>query len=163
MCDNNFDNGNYASTTSESDPWINLKLPEVGVIACLLLINRNDAPTRLAGTSITIGTRVRPTANPVCISGIDKDGLYVCPNPMRGDNVGLFRTGMTDFYYITELRAYRWVPIDENSAFFSSLVPDNSPFPSLHLLSASTGLQANTLLTVTPDENNKIRWKLKLR
>ena len=94
--DNNFDT--FAHTQAESAPWMNIRLPESSVIATVVLFNRPDLCSdncigRLKWTCIRIGNDALPINNPVCVGNIEKDGVYLCPSPMTGTNVGIIRTG----------------------------------------------------------------------
>jgi hypothetical protein len=77
---------------------------------------------RLGEIFIRIGDKISPDLNPLCAGNIDKDGMYVCetlingtkcPTQMTGKNVGIIRdAGLNNHLHLTELRAYRWLPID---------------------------------------------------
>ena len=86
---------------------------------------------RIGIASITVGTNPNPNLNAVCKANIDRDGIFVCDNPLTGTYVGLTRTaigGSADNYYnFAEIRAYPWVPFDElNSTLSANVMPNVS-------------------------------------
>ena len=108
-------------TENEGVPWVNILLAESSIIRSVVLINRNHpsimagAYSRIGITSIRVGNNANPNSNAECKS-IDREGIFVCTTPLTGTNVGLTRTvsrtGADNYYHISEIRAYTWVPFD---------------------------------------------------
>ncbi len=63
---------------------------------------------------------------------INQDGLFTCTNPLPGTFVGCTRVGLGtgyaggNLYYISEFRAYTWVPLALSSFDLSADVMPNT-------------------------------------
>ena len=80
-----------------------------------------------------MGTNSNPLLNNPCGPNIDRDGLYVCPTPLTGDYVGAYRdSDSLDYYNVSEIRAYSWLPIDASTV----LVTTNT-MPNLTLIDST--------------------------
>lgn len=81
------------STTPELNPWYNIRLSESGVIKSVAFFTNPHYANRYASTSIRVGNDPDPRNNAECVGGIDRDGIFECATPLKGNYVGLVRTG----------------------------------------------------------------------
>ena len=92
-----------------------------------------------------MGTNSNPLLNNPCGPNIDRDGLYVCPTPLTGDYVGAYRdSDSLDYYNVSEIRAYSWLPIDASTVLVTTnTMPNLTLIDSTRINIATSG---NTIL-----------------
>ena len=113
------DNDLMSITTTENGPgsgWINIQLAEPGIINTVIIFLRPDANADTIGlSSIRVGADPNPNQNAECYANVDRNGVFICGNPLSGNYVGILQTSSLrgDLYYsLAEIRAYAWKPFD---------------------------------------------------
>ena len=95
------------------------------------------------------GNDALPFNNLECFGNIDWDGVYNFPTPITGKNAEITRTGSIISFNLSELRAYRWNPIDKkNIVLTANLISNPALINSVDLVSSTLkfdGIKWNTL------------------
>ena len=94
--------------------WVNILLAETGIINTVIIFLRTDEYADTFGlSSIRVGTNPNPSLNAECHANVDRNGVFICVNPLSGNYVGILQTSSLrgDLYYsLAEIRAYAWKP-----------------------------------------------------
>ena len=90
--------GPSSATNSEALPWMNISLSETARIRTVVMVTTALHCDKIATTSIRVGNDANPRNNDICFSNINQDGVYVCPNDLFGNFVGVERTGQFTKY-----------------------------------------------------------------
>jgi len=72
---------------------MNISLSETARIRTVVMVTTALHCDKIATTSIRVGNDANPRNNDICFSNINQDGVYVCPNDLFGNFVGVERTG----------------------------------------------------------------------
>ena len=127
--------------------------------------NPNSLVERLAFTSIRVGNDPHPGNNVECVGSIDRDGVYECPTPLKGNYVGFVRTGSSLKYGVREIWAFVWHTLKEPDFILSSdVMPNLTLANSLFILSSPVngeGMRIDNLFITGPAIN--CYWLMNLK